>query len=303
MSISANNSISNSIQPCELCHSSLARHLFDTTDRLGISKASFQIVLCETCGVWRTLPEMSTAELAKFYPNDYWGGEPTEAWIRVSQSDKTDFVNHCHLAGGRLLDVGCGAGFFLRTLPKTLWQTYGVELGEEAAKAATEVFGRDNIFKGTLIEAKFETSFFDVVTFWSALEHTNEPRASLFEARRILKTGGTLMIQVPNAASYQAQYFKGDWFSLDAPRHRYHFNLQTLQKVLQETGYEIYFSTFHSKVHNAHALRQSLKAQLWHKSLPKRATFLLSIPFLKPFDYFMSSLHKGATMTIAARVL
>lgn len=303
MSNSQQNSSTTTGQPCELCGSCLQRSLFTTKDRLKISEALFQIVQCENCSAWRTLPEMSETELGKFYPNDYWGGEPTDDWIRTSQADKTEFIDDCQLSGGRLLDVGCGAGFFLRALGQAQWQAYGVELGEEAAKAAIQVFGVDHIFKGTLLQAKFAEAFFDVVTFWSALEHTNEPQANLLEARRILKPGGTLIIQVPNASSYQARYFKGDWFSLDAPRHRFHFSLPALQKVLQETGFAIYHSTFHSRVHNLHALRQSLKARLWHQSLAGRAAFLLAIPFLKPFDYFMSARDQGATLTVAAKAV
>ncbi len=303
--MSSSSQISSNFQNrrCDICGSKDWRQLFVTYDRLRISEESFQIVECADCGVLQTLPEMSEDDLAKFYPNDYWGGEPSEKWIQSSQSDKTDFVKRCHLEGGRILDVGCGAGFFLQALSEKKWLRYGVEIGVEAASAAANILGSENIFKGTLVEAKFEGAFFDVVAFWSALEHTNAPRANLIEARRILKPGGTIIVQVPNAASYQAEIFKGDWFALDAPRHRYHFNLQTLKRVLEDTGFEIYLSTFHSKVHNSHALRQSLKAKLWHKSLPKRATFLLTIPFLKPFDFSMSSLNKGATMTVAARAI
>lgn len=301
MGSSSQNSFIPPHHRCEICGSNDWRQLFAAEDRLHLSKAAFQIVECAACGVRRTLPEMSEEELAKFYPDDYWGGIPTESWIQSSQSDKTEFVKKCRLESGRILDVGCGAGFFLRALPENQWQRYGVEIGDEATHAAIQVLGSGKIFKGTLIEAKFEDAFFDVVTFWSALEHTNAPRANLSEARRILKPGGTIIVQVPNAASYQAKIFKGDWFALDAPRHRYHFNLQTLKRVLEDTGFAMYQSTFHSKVHNSHALRQSLKARLWHKSLPKRAAFLFAIPFLKPFDFFMSSLDQGATMTVAAR--
>ena len=288
---------------CEICGSKDSRQLFATKDRLAVSLEAFRIAECATCGVLRTLPEMSVDELEKFYPNDYWGGVPSEKWIQASQSDKTDFVRKCHLEGGRILDVGCGAGFFLRALPKKHWLRYGVEIGNEAANAAAQILGDENIFTGRLSQAKFADESFDTVTFWSALEHTNEPRANLLEARRIVKRGGTLIVQVPNAASYQARIFKGDWFALDAPRHRYHFTLQTLQRVLVETGFEIYLTTFHSKVHNSHALRQSLKAKLWDQSPLHRGLFLLSIPFLKPFDLFMSANWKGATMTIAARAV
>lgn len=288
---------------CDVCGAKDWRQLFATSDRLRLSTEPFSIIECAQCKVWRTLPEMSEEELGQFYPNDYWGGEPTEEWIQNSQSDKTDFIKQCQLEGGRILDVGCGAGFFLRALPEKSWLRYGVEIGSEAAKAAAASLGQEHIFQGTLIESKFEKASFDVITFWSALEHTNEPRMNLVEARRIMKPGGTIVIQVPNAASYQAKIFKGNWFSLDAPRHRYHFNLQNLKQILEATGFTIYHSTFQSKVHNSHALRQSLKARLWHKSIPKSAAFLLAIPLLKPFDFFMSGSDKGATMTVAARAI
>jgi 2-polyprenyl-3-methyl-5-hydroxy-6-metoxy-1,4-benzoquinol methylase len=288
---------------CEVCGAKDWRQLFATSDRLHLSAEPFSIIECAQCKVWRTLPDMSEEELGQFYPNDYWGGEPTKEWIQASQSDKTNFVKQCQLKGGRILDVGCGAGFFLRALSEKSWLRYGVEIGSEAASAAATALGEEYIFKGTLIESKFENTSFDVVTFWSALEHTNEPRTNLIEARRILKPGGTIVIQVPNAASYQAKIFKGDWFSLDAPRHRYHFNLQNLKQILDATGFAIYHSTFQSKVHNSHALRQSLKAKLWHSSIPKRAAFLLSIPLLKPLDFFMSGSDKGATMTVAAHAV
>jgi 2-polyprenyl-3-methyl-5-hydroxy-6-metoxy-1,4-benzoquinol methylase len=303
--MSSHSQIASSLPatPCEACGSLGWRLLFATADRLQLSTAQFHIIECTACGLWQTLPEMREAELARFYPHDYWGGEPSEKWIQSSQSDKTEFVKQCRLEGGRILDVGCGAGFFLRALDARSWVRYGVEIGEQAAGAAAQALGSQQIFKGSLLEANFDKAAFDVVSFWSALEHTNEPRMNLLEARRILKQGGTIIIQVPNAASYQAKFFKGDWFSLDAPRHRFHFNLRNLRQILEATGFAIYHHTFQSKVHNSHALRQSLKARLWHRSPPGRAAFLLSIPLLKPFDYLLSASGKGATMTVAARAV
>jgi len=131
----------------------------------------------------------------------------------------------------------------------------------------------------------------------------NEPRANLLEARRIIKPNGTLIVQVPNAASYQARLFGGNWFALDVPRHRYHFTPRMLEKLLSQAGFEIYRATFFSKAHNAHALRQSLKSTLCKRdsSAIGQALFLAAIPFIKPADYVMSALGKGATLTVAAR--
>jgi len=95
--------------------------------------------------------------------------------------------------------------------------------------------------------------------------------------------------------------FGGDWFALDAPRHRYHFTPQRLQRLLNETGFQIRRATFFSKQHNAHALRQSLKLRLRAAhSRPGMALFVLCIPFIKPVDFALTALGRGATMTVAA---
>jgi 2-polyprenyl-3-methyl-5-hydroxy-6-metoxy-1,4-benzoquinol methylase len=287
---------------CSVCSSTGARRLYSARDRLGSSDREFWIAECSGCGVLRTLPVMSETELAAFYPNDYWGAEekPSQEWIVSSQSDKTRFLASCKLDSGRILDVGCGSGFFLRALDPARWERFGVELGKGAVDASRQALGRDRVFEGTLSDAAYADSEFDVVTLWSALEHTNQPKSTLAEARRVLKPGGSLIVQVPNAASYQLRLFSGRWFALDVPRHRYHFTPATLERLLSELGLSIYRSTFFSKAHNAHALRQSLKAELW-PARATRALFYLSIPFIKPVDLIMSGLGKGATMTVASR--
>lgn len=290
---------------CGICGATRARELYTTRDRLRNSDDPYIIARCDGCGVLRTLPEMSDAELAFFYPTDYWGGEPSLEWIRKSQIEKTNFLASCGLGGGRLLDVGCGSGFFLRALDPKTWDPFGVEIGKAASTAAERIIGSLRIFNGTLIDSACEDEYFDVVTFWSSLEHTTEPRDNLIEARRILKRNGTLIVQVPNADSYQARRFGGDWFALDAPRHRYHFTAATLTRLLDETGFHVERTSFYSKAHNAHALRQSLKAKLYQPPAGAlgRAAFLACIPFIKPFDFLMSALGLGATLTIAARAV
>jgi SAM-dependent methyltransferase len=285
-----------------LCGTTEARRRYSAKDRLGTSDREFWIAECGGCGVLRTLPAMSEKDLAAFYPNDYWGAddEPTQEWIVSSQSDKLHFAASCKLVSGRILDVGCGSGFFLRALDPSRWERFGVELGAGAVEASRRALGADRIVQGTLHDAAYPDAEFDVVTLWSALEHTNQPRCTLTEARRILKPGGSLIVQVPNAASYQLRLFSGSWFALDVPRHRYHFTPDTLERQLSKAGLSVYRRTFFSKAHNAHALRQSLKAELW----PAHATrplFYLSIPFIKPIDMIMSALGRGATLTIGAR--
>lgn len=290
------------VTACDVCGATAARELYTAKDRLRNSTETFSIVACNGCGTLRTLPEMTDRELASFYPGDYWGGVPTDKWIRKTQAEKTSFLQACGLVNGTILDVGCGAGFFLRALDGDKWNRYGVEIGEPSARSATDALGAGRVFTGRLIEAEFDDATFDVVTLWSALEHTNEPRANLVEARRVLKESGTLIVQVPNVGSYQTRVFGGDWSAMDAPRHRYHFNQRTLGKLLSETGFKVSRSTLFSSSHNAHALRQSLKAKMHGLGPIGLVPFLFSIPFIKPFDWAMTALGHGATLTVAASV-
>jgi SAM-dependent methyltransferase len=265
------------------------------------------IAQCEGCAVLRTLPELSYEELSIYYPHDYWGDgrEPTQEWITSSQSEKTDFLRNCGIHGGSILDIGCGSGLFLRALNGSGWERFGLELGPVASEAARNALGESRIHECDLPQAGFSSSSFDVVTLWSALEHTNEPRRQLAEVRRILKIGGVLILQVPNAASYQATWFRGDWFALDAPRHRYHFTEATIARLLQDTGFKPYIRSFKSRTHNVHSLRQSLKSRLL-RVRPKavgRGLFLLGVPLLKPCDSLMSVISQGATITLAARAV
>jgi SAM-dependent methyltransferase len=303
--MSANSILAPNAPPrgCDLCGDLHVRELYNAEDRLRNSGRRFSIAACNGCGVLRTLPDMTEEELSAFYPNDYWGqeSEASDEWIRSSQSDKLDFLRVCQLDRGRIVDVGCGSGWFLRTLDHSKWDRFGVENGGAAHLIASRELGAEHAFGGTLLEASLPDSFFDVVTFWSALEHMNHPRANLVKARRIIKPGGTIIIQVPNAASYQARAFKGNWFALDVPRHRYHFSRETIEALLKDTGFSPGYVTYRSSAHNAHALRQSLKSSLnAAASRPGYVLFCLVIPFIKPADSLLTRLAGGATLTIAA---
>ena len=294
----ADKNADKSSSPCDICGTVETQLLFETHDRLDTPARSFEIRKCHGCGVLRTFPEMSDAELAEFYPDHYWGEEPTQDWIIKSQSEKTAFLAR-YASDGRILDVGCGSGYFLRALDEDKWDRYGVETGPEAVAAARKYLGEQNVAEGSLMDSRFEAESFDVITFWSALEHMNEPTGALNVAHRILKTEGKLIVQVPNSDSYQARVFKGRWFALDAPRHRYHFSETVLRRFLNDNGFEIERITFSSNEHNAHALRQSLKSKL---TMPffGRAAYLLIKPFSTPFDNFLSGRGHGATITLLA---
>lgn len=284
---------------CPVCGGADFERLYDAGDRLGLSDERFEVRRCRGCGLGLTWPPATEAELARFYPDEYWGesSDPTDEWIARTQREKTSVVE-AHLSGGRALDVGCGAGFFLRALDPARWERYGVEISPRSAAAAERFVGEGRVFAGRFADADFGDVRFDLVAFWASLEHVADPRGDLERARSLMNSGGYVVVQVPNFASYQATRYGADWFSLDLPRHRAHFTPDALGRLLDATGFDVVDTRYRSETHDPHALKQSLKSRLVRRPAPLgRLRYYLAAPFLELVDRAAG----GATLTVVAR--
>lgn len=137
---------------------------------------------------------------------------------------------------GRILDVGCGPGKLLRVLRDWGWDTYGVDFSPAAVNFAREKY-QLNVDLGTIFDPRYASNYFDMVMFNHSLEHVYDPVDTLIEAYRILKPGGTLLITIPNADSFEACVFGKWWIQWDPPRHLYHFTRKTMSRMLIDTGF------------------------------------------------------------------
>jgi hypothetical protein len=71
------------------------------------------------------------------------------------------------------------------------------------------------------------------------LEHLYKPNEYLEAAHKLLKDDGRLVVQVPNAASWQFLMFGENWNGIDVPRHLYNFRLSDLKVLLDQCGFEV----------------------------------------------------------------
>jgi putative addiction module CopG family antidote len=109
-----------------------------------------------------------------------------------------------------VLDIGCGSGFYLAALREAGWDGEGIEPGETAAQFARKHCGLP-VHNSNAEEAlaACRDGSFDLVTMWHVLEHLPDPAKVLAEVRRILRPGGTLMLEVPNFSSIWSVLFFG----------------------------------------------------------------------------------------------
>ncbi len=137
---------------------------------------------------------------------------------------------------GRLLDVGCGNGGFLRTMSGLGWDVRGVEPDPAAARMSAQAVG-EVVHHGSIDTAPFADATFDVITLKHVIEHVDDPAVMLAHCRRLLRPGGKLVLLTPNARSLGGSMFGCDWLGWDVPRHVFVFSSASIRAVLEAAGF------------------------------------------------------------------
>jgi len=143
---------------------------------------------------------------------------------------------------GRILDVGCGVGELLTHFAGQDWARYGVEIAASAAAYAEQAHDA-SVHVGTLLDAPFADGFFDVVTFIDVLYYSDDPQRELAAARRLLRPGGIIAIEV-TGLSYQVVRSRGpvclmvdgQWSRLRTDAHLYWFSPDAIFAMLEQAG-------------------------------------------------------------------
>lgn len=252
---------------CVLCGEEENSVLFSGKDRLHNFPGDFFVAKCANCGSVYLNPCPKKEDIGKFYPENYYSysslGEKSESFSgrlwkniilnnypRISKKETNFLINILsillkskvgglpnYVEGGKILDVGCGSGKFLKVLKEAGWDVYGNEISLEAVERGKKE--GLNLFCGELEDVKFPDSYFDALRIWHVLEHSYNPIKLVEECRRILKKGGEVLIGVPNFAGAYSRIFRQYWYNLDLPRHLFQFSPLILKKILTENGFRI----------------------------------------------------------------
>lgn len=102
----------------------------------------------------------------------------------------------------KILDLGCGPGYFLSICEKKNWLTFGVDISDYALVKASE----NSKAKITVVNINnevlpFEDNYFDVIASFDVLEHLQGDTIYFSEIKRVLKKGGVAIISTPDGKS------------------------------------------------------------------------------------------------------
>jgi SAM-dependent methyltransferase len=136
---------------------------------------------------------------------------------------------------GRVLEVGCGSGHFLRVLQTAGWDAIGLDFDPDAV--ATAHRAGVNARTSDLFAENFPGGSFDVIFMDNVIEHLPEPPAVFAECHRVLRPGGRLILMTPNIDAYLHAFYGADWRGLEIPRHLYLFCAAAMRKLARGAGF------------------------------------------------------------------
>jgi len=212
---------------CLVCQSSQLK-------RLMPYYAKDYLVQCQNCRFVFAEKIPSPQELEAYYEgygrNDYLSPLTVRRYEELLQSwEKYRQTN-------RILDVGCGIGYFLETAQKMGWEAYGTEYTERAVAicAAKGI----SMQKGELNPDLYAPESFDIITSFEVIEHINQPRAEMVKFYHLLRKGGAVYITTPNFNSMLRYYLKECYNVIAYPEHLSYYTPATLELLMQTAGFK-----------------------------------------------------------------
>ncbi len=226
---------------CPLCGSGKGNPLFEWRNR--------RMVRCNGCSLVYRNPRPTASDIREAHAGNQTSLELEERVGNRRRHQFGRFLDSLPVRPGRLLDIGCGYGFFLKIADEKSWKAVGVDLNPNGIAYAKERLGVNAVL-GDFRDVRFPDGSFDFVTLWNVLDHTPDPLELLLEVHRVLKEDGRVFIRTPNAVwqylNYRLAKFlrRLGWGKLfdEHPHatfifHQTNFSPRTLRLVLEGSGF------------------------------------------------------------------
>jgi len=227
---------------CNLC----GADDYDVRFEAGVAQSS-RIVECRKCGLMYANPRSASPdhELVVDYDPDYVERQNRNSERFAKEALQVrDYANtRTYLAErfpqrGKLLEVGSGYGYLLDYFRQDGWDVLGVEPNEGLNRHARKALNLEVLSK-ILPEAEFPDGSFDVVLMMHVIEHVPDPTDTLAEIFRVLKPGGTLVMETPRYDTLMFKLLGRRERSLSCEGHIYFFTTKTLREICEKVGFKV----------------------------------------------------------------
>jgi SAM-dependent methyltransferase len=216
----------------------------------------YRIVRCDSCGLLRSDPVVGAETLARLYALSTFTYDDEVAHLKRTYGRYlSEAVAQLEGPRGRLLEIGCGNGFFLEeALDAGFAEVRGIEPSEEAVARASER-ARPHIVCDTMRPGLFEPGEFDMICIFQVFDHIPDPAELLDECLTILRPGGLILCLNHNSQSISARIL-GERSPIIDLEHTYLYSPATMRRIFTAHGFDVVSV---SGVRNTYSLRYLLQ--------------------------------------------
>jgi 2-polyprenyl-3-methyl-5-hydroxy-6-metoxy-1,4-benzoquinol methylase len=238
------------VDNCPVCHG-CRRHNY-------IQRFGLEIARCEDCGHRYLNPRVKFEEAVKIYGDDRTASDIYTQPMQI----EIDEIKYTYgltlidqLLSGKhekILDIGCGAGVFLKVAFQSGWQKcVGADINQNYSSMYQDIPGVQFISSSFEdLKPKFLGDSYDCISLWSVLEHLYELDPFVARAKELLRPGGLLFILVPNSESLATRIIRErsptfNW------KHVSHFTPKSLKTLMARHSLECaHFETVITEIDN-----------------------------------------------------
>ncbi|HHL40436.1 MAG TPA: class I SAM-dependent methyltransferase [Deltaproteobacteria bacterium] len=216
------------------------------SERAVFTKLRFPYFLCPGCGLVYPSPRPRSEYLDKQYKEGRFASSFTDIYLPSAPyrmatifSERVEEIIRPRVPGGRLLDIGCSSGHFLKVAHDGGYEVYGIEPNPDMVEFASGELGLPNIRAGVMSDDAYPADYFDVVTLWDVLEHVPDPGSLLVSVKKVLKPGGWVFAYTENLESFN-YFITGADSEMFAPDvHIRHYTPATFRREFEKAGLSV----------------------------------------------------------------
>lgn len=194
---------------------------------------------------------------------------------------------------GKVLDIGTSTGVMLDIFKGSGWETWGVEPSESSEIASQK---GHKIKKAFFEKVTLPKGYFDLVIANHTLEHMDDPGLVLKKIYSLLKKGGIIYIDVPNAGGFGSRILGKSWPYRLPLEHKSQFTRGTLSKAFKLAGFKvIHFESRSGLFEFANPV-----LELWQSLTSLKKRFFMNI-FTFPYSLIVTIFNSGDSMSLLGR--
>lgn len=198
----------------------------------------YRMVRCNECGLLRSSPILSHAALEALYAKSHFAYAGEATFTRRTYGDYLRRALAHVRDRGRLIEVGCGNGFFLEeALEQGFRNVGGVEPSLEAARLASDRV-REKIHPGFYTRESFPKEHADALCAFQVFDHVPDPAALLEAAREHLVPGGVALFINHDAGALSAKLL-GERSPIINVEHTVLFDRKTMRRIFEKHGFRV----------------------------------------------------------------